>query len=130
MPADPILVAWTRQADAELFSISLTLQVGGILISGQLVSAAAFWELLADSIAARGDGPPGDPESFANALMDMVDEDRSSNARPAQPSTAFLHLRDTRCWSGGVMFPGPDQSGVPWRVPLDTIAGWTIGRMG
>jgi hypothetical protein len=104
--------------------IGITLSIGGNLVTGQLISHDAYFEQLADDMAAPlGKIEKSAEESMKNIILSF------SPRESADDTTAFhfIHLKDCKTYSS-------DQSaicaeGVLWRGKIASVDGFTIGLL-
>lgn len=128
--ADPdwflqILVKMANQNGVEM---GITLQVGGVLVSGQLVSGKKYFEGFADDFS----GAMSDPEEaqgVRNAFAKFgsgYGKEEDESAPQFEPT--FIHLKDARVFHpGGTAVPG--NRGVWWRGRLSEVAGFVLGSL-
>lgn len=127
--SDGFLQALVEMANAENVQLSfgITLNVGGVIISGQLISIRKyledFGEVFAESFEISGHEEIGAMlrRAFKEAPT-SVDDDSSS------PGPSYIHLADARFHS----FDGrtiPSQQGVLWRGKLSSIDGFVLGSL-
>lgn len=111
-------------------SIGVTLSSGGLLVSGDLVGAAAFGEAFREGLIA---GAPSD--AWASGLRGVFDEAADAAAPveseaepPPEQEVLYIHLRDVTFWSpgGGSMRTG---AGVWWRAKLSSVDGFSLGAL-
>lgn len=97
-------------------TLDITLNVGGILITGTLVSRAAFIQAVPVMKGTVG------------ALDEkMTKEDRE--ARDKRYDRHYIHLTNARfVYPDGRTIPGSAGAGIEWRGRLNRVDGWTIGR--
>ena len=110
---------------------AVTLNVGGLLIAGELIDAKEYFEELINQLR---DTPPGpiSPDAaaqlealfraYADAAVkaEHVDE-HASIARPY-----YIHLRSARIYHPGGI-PIPSNGGTLWRVRLEDVGGFSFG---
>lgn len=123
---DPLLASLVREVntrDAE-YGLSITLTVGGVIVSGKLGSRTAYhracmWHL--DSGAER------DSADVRTAfLVDAEADQASPSAWPA-----YVHVQDVRFFDAtGASVPrGSHWPSVWWRGRIARIDGWTLGEL-
>ena len=106
----------------------VTLTVGGLLVTGIIVSGKDYFAGIADEIrSSTNDG--------SNTLADVfqrVGSDIYQSSDEAQedggPLPAFIHLRDAHFVSPGER-PIPANRGVYWRGRLSAVDGFCFGTM-
>jgi hypothetical protein len=119
-----VLVEMANRGDT---SFPITLNVGGLLISGNIVAGQAYFEGLADSVAESMTGVDEQTrEEVKKEVAEAGGMVYSSDAPGGQPH--FIHLRDAR------IFAPPDQQvpvqkSVYWRGRLDAVQGFTFGTL-
>ena len=96
-------------------AVEVTLNVGGLLITGTIISRDAFIE-----------GVELLRNLFGAAEKGMSEEEKK--AMTPGSSRHFIHLKDAR-----FIFPNsdalPQNQGIYWRGRLNRVDGWTLGRM-
>lgn len=108
------------------FGFGVTLQVGGLLVSGTLASGAAYFDgVAADTLPALdGDAAETFKKMFAS-FRDMVSED----APKGSPKTfRFIHLRDAKFYNTNGS-PIPANRGVWWRGRISEVGGFILGTL-
>jgi hypothetical protein len=129
-----------RQAPGEWIGLGVTLLVGGTVLSGDLVSAAKWWSDLEESVRTRARDSQGSSnatdatqvvgERFAEAFRLYREE---VYERPLDEGEAdrveHLHLMDVRVVTPSGLVPSPDVMGLPLRISIDKIEGWTLGSL-
>ena len=126
LEGDPLLAGLVRDVntrDAEE-GLSITLTVGGVLVSGKLGSRTAYtracmWHL--------DQGAERDSPAVRAAFHAEVDADEASPA--AWPS--YVHVQDARFFDAtGASVPrGRHWPSVWWRGRIERIDGWTLGEL-
>jgi hypothetical protein len=127
------MVQGVEQQGVEL-AVPVTLNVGGYLVSGYVISGKEYFEEFAELVA-RGLPDAFDEErkqtiakSFNN-LRNIYDttEDRVEDVI-AQGGYNFVHLRDALFLhpSGDTI---PSTSGMLWRTKLEAVDGFTLGML-
>jgi hypothetical protein len=98
------------------FSMSVTLDVRGVVITGDLVGRNTWFDELASRYAGDA-GPLTDEMAKSGKWDDSMDEDEF-----------FVHLKDAyRESSLGLRPQGHEGNGLMWRGKLDAIDGWSLG---
>lgn len=111
--------------------LGITVMVGGMVVSGTLISGAKYFEEMGNSIQGKG----GEQEDVVNAIAESwkawkviydKPEDAPDDWKPEQ--TSFIHLRDARVFAPGQ--PSlPSNQGVLWRGKLSSIDGFTMAQI-
>ena len=109
-------------------SISVTLNVNGTIITGDLISQKRYYEEVVSNIR----------ESFENTFKEesagILDSlsmfgdfpNGSSCEEDGTAEYAFVHLSGAQFFSGGNRTPS---NGAPWRGKLTAIDGFILGRI-
>jgi hypothetical protein len=103
----------------------ITLNVGGILISGQLVSAQKYMEQTLGGLADARTQIGVSAESAAK-LKDGLPEQAAEGGTLDQ-GPAFIHLKDARFHALGKN--GWPQDGCWWRGKLSAVDGFVLGKI-
>jgi hypothetical protein len=116
------MVEWAEKADAAdsgKTSIGITLNVGGLLISGELISTSRYMsEFLGGAIR----------DKIKSVLDEREDLKRLVEDAPEKKDD-FIHLREARFFVPSQRpIPGASE-GVLWRGALDSVDGFFIGRL-
>lgn len=100
----------------------LTLTVGGSVITGTAVGAAAYWKIqLAENV--------GNSMGLDFLFESGVESALAAANRPGDiADVTFIHLVDATHWQGEVQLP--TNSRLMWRGRLSEVQGWTLGRLG
>lgn len=125
-------------------SLSITLTVGGTLVSGELVGGRTYFMGVKRSfLSAMRKGMTPD-ESVANETLQMFDdyfdsvisiypesfEDREEEHEEAEREVVFLHMTNVRFFQpGGEPIPTPPGEGVSWRGRISRVDGFSLGSM-
>jgi hypothetical protein len=122
---DPLLASLVRDVNTRDTDegLSITLTVGGVLVSGKLGSRVAYtracmWHL--DQGAERN-------SAAVRAAFDAeADADTASTAWPS-----YVHVQDVRFFDAtGASVPrGRHWPSVWWRGRIETVDGWTLGEL-
>lgn len=110
---------------------TVTLNVGGLLVAGELIDAATYFDELAAITNEELQGSISD-EALAqlNALFGAFRAQAeqpggSAGSGPHEPT--HIHLRNARVYQPGGT-PAPAAGGVAWRVRLDAVLGFSLDR--
>lgn len=139
LPDDAPVSAPVPQADAflqflvnlvnnggQLKSIGVTLQMGGMLVSGSIVSGAEYFDTFASGFADALDGQANDTRQAVRAsLAELGDVFRQP--QPAEPLPNYIHLADALFFSAD----GTPIAGQPtlWRGRIAAVDGFILGRL-
>jgi hypothetical protein len=114
-------------------SIPITLSVGGLLVSGEMISGKTYFEEFArqfrDSFLDISSETAINIEESFKRLGDVyysVQKDPQGNG--SLPKPHLIHLRDARIYhsSGN---PTPYEKNVLWRGRLEAVDGFSLGRL-
>ncbi|MCF8178110.1 MAG: hypothetical protein K9J74_06345 [Sulfuritalea sp.] len=126
-PHDWFLQSLVNMANSSSLEIGVTLQVGGLLVSGLLVGGKAYFEGFAEDFSSAFANDPAVSESVRNSFAkygEIYKEEEGSTPPPPQ----YIHLRNTRFFntSGN---PIPENKGVWWRGRISEVGGFTLGSL-
>lgn len=106
-------------------TIALTVNSGGVVISGLVVSSSEYQRRAADQLRDGGAGEAADAfERILTAARRSSTEESQRRQEAGLPTAArrFLHMRDTRVRSATEYIDTP-----LWRGNLSDISGWSFG---
>jgi len=118
------ILAMLDQDDTNTAALSVTLQVGGAMVAGEMIGHGRWRSELKAWLATIG----GSSDVISD-LVTMVEEEVSARGQ-AQPS--HLHLRDAKFitnYAGsmeGIVPQGPERP--LWRTRIADVQGWSLGR--
>ena len=124
---DWLLARLVNFAELDL-SISVTLTVGGLIISGNVISGRKYFEAVASKMKSAnltGDTDPSIPENLEKLFLSFreVYPKPSSEGPPIKP--AFIHLGDARVVMGGGQVVGGGD--LFWRIKLASVDSCSFG---
>jgi hypothetical protein len=131
-------VDWFLQAlvsivNGESASIPITLSVGGLLISGEMIGGKTYF----DEFARQFKDGFGDISSKTSAtieeafkrLGDVYDPTQKESRENAYtPKPYLVHLRNVQMYHAGGL-PLLSEKGVLWRGRLEAVYGFSLGRL-
>lgn len=115
---DPILkmlvglVDLWEKSDKDRGGVELTISVGGLLISGNLISRKTYMSLLLDG-----------------GIQDVLDE-AGIQETANDDGFEFLHLASVKFWNPGLNPAHLGGDGAVWRGRIDRIDGYFYGSIG
>ena len=120
-------------ADGEL-EVGITLYVSGVIVSGLLISARRYFELLNEAVQTDGSQEgAGLREALGDALTDVGESYRAAGlnieAEAGQVAlelllTSYIHMRNAEVHAPG----GPGHlAPALWRGRLSHVSGWSLG---
>lgn len=139
-PADPLLRLLVSVANEHGVHLSVTLSVGGMLVSGMLVGNSHYFEGISTmlrtasadeqmsrvrDVIADSFGKVGEQLRPRQASTDAAESANSERG----PSPSHIHLRDARFYGGpGNLVPLlNNEEGAWWRGRLEAVDGWFLG---
>ncbi len=114
-------------ANKSQFELTITLNVGGFLVSGTLAGVKQYFADFGADFATSFDAGKGSEE--IKATFQKIGDECScvSNAEPAE-SPSYIHLKDARFFDAqGNSIQG--NSGVWWRGRISEVQGFTPGTL-
>jgi hypothetical protein len=108
--------------------IGITLQVGGLLVSGTLSGGKEYFEAFSSDLASAftQDGTGESiKETFARCgeVYESSEEGKGMQDRPS-----YIHLRDARFFFPGSK-PIPTDKGIWWRGRISEVSGFVLGAL-
>jgi hypothetical protein len=142
---DDLLEGLVRLANVFNIQTGVTLNIGGLLITGKMVSGRRYYKEFAGQLRNTGADPflretilaladtyekTGEelypPYDFSKNERDEGEDAKSEISEPDAP-LAFIHLIDARFTNpGGGFLPAP---GVLWRGKLSSVDGFILGEL-
>lgn len=119
---DPVLGGMV--ANGARLGLPLTLLSGGVVVEGVTATEPAWFDRLAELLEAPGS--PGASEvakAFRGIRMAVELDGIAHEAEAGSAGADFVHLVDATLRAGGEL-----QSVGLWRVDLDAVDGWKLGR--
>lgn len=117
----------------ESASIPITLSVGGLLISGDMIGGKAYF----NEFARQFKGGFRDISSETASTIEKAFKRLGDVYDPVQkevqgsapiPKPHMVHLRDAQIYLSGAS-PEPSEKGVLWRGRLEAVDGFSLGRL-
>ncbi|CAB3824718.1 gas vesicle accessory protein GvpU [Achromobacter piechaudii] len=111
---------------SQLESIGVTLQMGGMLVSGSIVSGAEYFDRFATSFTGSLDMLDTDSrDAVRRSLAELGDVFRVP--QPADPLPNYIHLADALFFTAD----GTPIAGQPtlWRGRTSSVDGFILGRL-
>lgn len=112
-------------------SFGVTLNVGGFLISGVMVSGREYFDGLGGDFASGVDDSEAASlikETF-NKYGAIYDIDDVEGKEEGLPRPAYIHMRDAQFFSTSGD-PVPSNQGVWWRGRISEVQGFVLGCLG
>ncbi|MGT2426597.1 hypothetical protein [Amnibacterium kyonggiense] len=117
---------FTGPDDKSESTIDLTVVVGGVLVTGVLISGDEHTRLMEERMEQAAPGFLDGYRTIAHAADEARREqyERRTAADLPLPARRFLHLKDV------TIFGGSTTANVPlWRGLMDSVTGWTFGKL-
>ena len=111
---------------SQIESIGVTLQMGGMLVSGSIISGAEYFDSFAANFTSSLDALDTDTRKTVRAsLAELGDVFRQP--QPADPLPNYIHLADTLFFTAD----GTPVAGQPtlWRGRTSAVDGFILGRL-
>lgn len=117
----------------ESASIPITLSVGGLLISGDMIGGKAYFNEFArqfkDGFRDISSETASTIEKAFKRLGDVYDPiQKESQGSAPIPTPHLVHLIDAHIYLSGAS-PAPSEKGVVWRGRLEAVDGFSLGRL-
>ncbi|MFL5350766.1 MAG: gas vesicle accessory protein GvpU [Hyalangium sp.] len=130
---DWFLQSLVEMVNSSAMSFGVTLSVGGVLVSGELVGGqhyfegfgAEFTQNFSDEKAAKGA-----KESFAKMgeIYRKGGNDATASGTGTASGPSYIHLRNARFFQANGT-PVPNNKGIWWRGKLSAVDGFTLGML-
>jgi hypothetical protein len=117
---DSILEFFVQASNKHDFSLDITLNVCGAVITGTLVSAKEYFDSLSETFEDGSDVAQKLSEELAKA-GESVDENQSGEAH-------FIHLKNTKVYCGDSK-PTPSKGKIMWRGKISEVDGFFLGKI-
>ncbi|MBW3110414.1 MULTISPECIES: gas vesicle accessory protein GvpU [Bacillaceae] len=117
---DSILEFFVQASNKHDFSLDITLNVAGAVITGTLVSAKEYFDSLSETFEDGSDVAQKLSEELAKA-GESVEENQSTEAN-------FIHLKNTKVYCGDSK-PTPSKGKIMWRGKISEVDGFFLGKI-
>jgi hypothetical protein len=117
---DSILEFFVQASNKHDFSLDITLNVKGAVITGTLVSAKEYFDSLSETFEDGSEVAQKLSEELAKA-GESVDENQSAEAY-------FIHLKNTKVYCGDSK-PTPSKGKIMWRGKISEVDGFFLGKI-
>lgn len=102
------------------FSLDITLNLKGAIVTGTMVSAGKYFEGLSETFGGGNDVA----EALSEKLAQAGEGAQSSNGGGAN----FIHLEDAKVYCGDTK-PTPAKGDILWRGKLSEVDGFFLGKI-
>ena len=131
-PVDCFLQSLVEIVNDESANIPITLSVGGLLISGDMIGGKTYFDEFAlqfkDGFRDISSETASTIEVTFKRLGDVYDTiQKESQGSGAMPKPYIIHLKDAQIYQSGAG-PPPSEKGVLWRGRLEAVDGFSLGR--
>ena len=133
---DKFLAALVEEANVYNIAPSLTLCVGGLLITGDLTSTAVYLRAYGEEMERAlsnqlGREPTGEYAAPYREMADAAEKawaNKRDNPAAAEPAPTYICLENARYFnpSGGYI---PVHDGMYWRGKISAVDGFSLGRL-
>nr|WP_144543905.1 gas vesicle accessory protein GvpU [Cytobacillus oceanisediminis] len=117
---DSILEFFVQAANQHDFSLDITLNVNGAVITGTLVSAKDYFNALSETI----EGGSEVAQKLSEQLEKAGDAAQSNDDSEAH----FIHMKETKVYCGDSK-PTPSKGDILWRGKLSEVDGFFLGKI-
>ncbi|MBH0230841.1 gas vesicle accessory protein GvpU [Halobacillus yeomjeoni] len=117
---DDLLLTYVKAANQKDFSIDLTLNVNGALVTGTTVSASKYLQSLSESLE-EGD-------EVSKAISEKLAEASQSAEERDQEDVRFVHLKNAQVYNGDAQ-PTPSEEEFYWRGKVEEVDGFFLGKI-
>ncbi|MBN8235290.1 gas vesicle protein GvpU [Halobacillus kuroshimensis] len=115
---DNVLRKFVKAANMKDFSLDITLNVNGALVTGTTVSAEKYFRSLSGTLA--------EGNETAQSLSEKLE--KASQMNYSQEEIQYIHLENAQVYNGDAQAT-PAEGSFFWRGRLDRIDGFFLGRI-
>jgi len=132
-PVDCFLQSLVEIVNDESASIPITVSVGGLLISGDMIGGKTYFDEFArrfkDGFRDINSETASTIEETFKRLGDVYDPiQKESQGSAAMPKPYIIHLNDAQIYQSGAHLP-PSEKRVLWRGRLEAVDGFSLGKL-
>ncbi|MGD6992576.1 gas vesicle accessory protein GvpU [Sutcliffiella horikoshii] len=117
---DSILEFFVQAANSYNFSLDISLNVNGAVISGTLISAKDYFETMSETFE--------DGNEIAQKISEQLAATGESFESSKGAEANFIHLKNTKVYCGDSK-PTPSEGKILWRGKLSEVDGFFLGRI-
>lgn len=125
--SDWFLQLLVKMVNQSTISIGITLQVGGILVTGDLISGKAYFDGFGEDLSGPFKQFPDTAESIKETFAKCGEVYRVEDPGK-EPPPEFIHLKNAQFFIPAAR-PIPTDNGVWWRGRVTEVAGFVLGRL-
>lgn len=125
---DWFLQSLVNMANNRGIEMAITLNIAGGLVSGQLIGGKKYFEEFAEAFSQAwpGEGKELIRASFAKTGEQVYGND--AQQVPTKNKPQFIHLKNAQVWNPGGG-KSPSEGGVLWRGCINSISGFSLGKL-
>ncbi|MCP3032206.1 gas vesicle protein GvpU [Halobacillus sp. A1] len=117
---DDLLISFIKAANNHDFSLDITLNVNGALVTGTTISAEEYLDSLSQKF--------GDGNEVSKALGENLSEASKSAKDASNGDVSYIHLKNAQVYNGDEQ-PTPSDGKFYWRGSLDKVDGFFLGKI-
>ncbi|TDL31891.1 gas vesicle protein GvpU [Jeotgalibacillus sp. S-D1] len=117
---DNILEFFVQAANKQDFTLDITLNVGGAIVTGTMISAKDYFEELSGTFE--------DGNEVAQNLSEQLSRAGESVESNDNAEAHFVHMKNTKVYCGDSK-PTPSKGKILWRGKLSEIDGFFLGKI-
>lgn len=117
---DSILEFFVEASNKHGFSLDITLNMKGSVVTGTTISAKEYFETLSEKFE--------DGKDIAQELSQQLTKAGEAAEESNEGGANFIHLKNTHIYCGDSQ-PTPSKGKILWRGKLDEIDGFFLGKI-
>ncbi|MFG6146760.1 gas vesicle accessory protein GvpU [Halobacillus sp. B23F22_1] len=117
---DDVLVTFVKAANNYDFSLDITLNINGALVSGTTMSAEDYLEGISNVFEEGND--------ISQAISEKLAEASKAAKEESNGDVSYIHLKNAQVYNGDGD-PTPSEGEFEWRGKLDEVDGFFLGKI-
>ncbi|WP_101841873.1 gas vesicle accessory protein GvpU [Halobacillus sp. Marseille-P3879] len=117
---DDILVTFVKAANNYDFSLDITLNIKGALVTGTTISAQEYLEGISHIFEEGND--------VSQAISEKLAEASDSAKEESNGDISYIHLKNAQVYNGDAD-PTPSDGEFQWRGKIEEVDGFFLGRI-
>ncbi|WP_095407437.1 gas vesicle accessory protein GvpU [Pseudobacillus wudalianchiensis] len=117
---DSILEFFVQAANKYDFSLDITLNIKGAVVTGTIISAQEYFDRLSRLFE--------DGDEVAQMLSEQLEDAGEAAHAQDNAEAYFIHMKDTKVYCGDSK-PTPSKGEILWRGKLSEIDGFFLGKI-
>jgi hypothetical protein len=117
---DSILEFFVQAANKHDFSLDITLNVKGAVITGTMISAREYFNTLSEIFE--------DGNEVAQMLSEQLGKAGEASQSSDDSEAFFIHMKETKVYCGDSK-PTPSKGEILWRGKINEIDGFFLGKI-